>query len=350
MKPELLRLAGAATGGLAAALVVIAGMEAYLRATIPASSGGSIYEYTLATQRYKVMKPDASVVAWGKELRTNELGFRDSTRSVPAKQPGEFRIVVLGSSFTVSAGVDYEDIYTSRLQQHLRQVHPGVRVMNLAVGGYNPVQYSLVLEEVGLALQPDMVLIALFPDSDFRMDIYDENRRVAEGSAPPARPTPWYEEAYTYRAYGSRIVDKVVSVVRKPAASRSDPAQARRGWDENIAALQRIARISREHGLALNVAVLPHTFNFEKQRSEFTRIERMCREQGLSCLNLLEPFIAARVPEPTLRLNALDSHPNERYNALVAELLAAHLRAALPVPSQNWASAPTVRRTDFHKP
>ena len=349
MTPDFQRLAGAAGGALVAAVAVLALAEAGLRLSIPASSGGSIYEYTLQTQRYKVMKPDASVIAWGKELRTNELGFRDKARSIPPKQPGELRIVVLGSSFTVSAGVDYDDIYTSQLERRLRQLHPGVRVINLAVGGYNPVQYSLVLQEVGLALQPDLVLVALFPDSDFRMDIYEENRRVAEGKAPPARPSPWYEEAYTYRAYGSRIVDKVKSVLHKPAG-RADPAQGRRGWDENVAALQRIARTSQEHGLPLRVAILPHTFNFEKQRGEFARIERMCREQQLPCFNLLEPFIAARVPEATLRLNALDSHPNERYSAIVAELLAAHLRPTLPLPSQNWATAATLRRAEFQKP
>lgn len=332
MKRELLWVIGAINGALLAALVVVAGMESYLRLSIPASSGDSIYQYTLDTKRYKVMKPNASVIAWGKELRTNDLGFRDHARAIPPRQPGELRIVVLGSSFTVSAGVDFADIYTTRLERHLQAMYPRVKVINLAVGGYNPVQYDLVLREVGLGLQPDLVLVALFPDSDFRVDIYDENRRVAEGKAPAIPPSAWYEEAYTYRAYGRRIVDKVQNVVRKPAA-QSDPAQARRGWEENTAALKRIADIAREHRLALSVAVLPHTWNFEKQRDVFGRIERICREQKLPCLNLLERFIAARVPEPTLRLNAVDSHPNEKYNAIVAELLAAHLSDLLPAGS-----------------
>jgi hypothetical protein len=351
MKPELLRIFGVINGALIAALVLIAGSEAYLRLTIPASSGESIYRYTLETRRYKVMKPNVAVSAWGKELRTNELGFRDNSAAIPPKQPDEFRIIVLGSSFTVSAGVDYADIYTSRLEQQLRKIDPKVKVINLAVGGYNPLQYELVLKEVGLSLDPDMVLVALFPDSDFRLDIYEENRRVAEGKAPEARPSAWDEHLYTYRAYGRRIADKVKSILVRPSGQSSD-FQARRAWLENTAALQRIAQTARERKLPLAVAVLPHTFNFIRQREEFGRIQRFCREQQLPCLNLLESFIARQVPEGQLRLNVLDSHPNEKYNAIVANVLTSELGPVLPAlkdRDSDWASAATVRRAEFQR-
>lgn len=353
MKPGLQRVFGAINGALVAALVLIAGSEAYLRLTIPASSGESIYRYTLETRRYKVMKPNVSVSAWGKELRTNELGFRDNAPAIPPKQPDEFRIIVLGSSFTVSAGVEYADIYTSRLEQQLRKIDPKVKVINLAVGGYNPLQYELVLKEVGLALDPDMVLVALFPDSDFRLDIYEENRRVAEGKAPQARPSAWDENFYTYRAYGRRIADKVKGVLVRPAGSGpSSDLQARRAWLENTAALERIARTARERKLPLAVAMLPHTFNFTRQREVFGRIERFCRVQQLACLNLLESFIARQVPEGQLRLNVLDSHPNEKYNAIVASVVSSELGPVLPAlkdRDSDWASAPTLRRAEYQR-
>jgi hypothetical protein len=77
--------------------------------------------------------------------------------------------------------------------------------------------------------------------------------------------------------------------MRKPAG-QSNAAQARRGWDENTAALKWIADTARQSGLPLAVAVLPHSW----------------------------------VSEAELRLNALDSHPNEKYNAIVADLLTAY--------------------------
>src|SRR4051812_23486769 len=79
-----------------AAAIILGGAELWLRLTVPSSSEESIFEYTQETPRYKLMKRNARFVVWGKEFRTNDLGFRDDAATVPAKQPGEFRIIVLG--------------------------------------------------------------------------------------------------------------------------------------------------------------------------------------------------------------------------------------------------------------
>lgn len=296
-------------------LAALAIAEVWLRLTVPGSSGGSIYLYTLDTPRYKVMKPNAAVTAWGQPLRTNELGFRDA--AVPPKQPGELRIIVLGDSFTVSAGVDERDMWTRLLQQRLGKALPQARVVNLAVGGYNIVQYRMVLEEVGLALAPDLLLVALFPDNDFSMATYNENFRVASGE--PQAALPWHEELYVYRAYLGRLAARLESLFRRKA----DPgAVDRAGWERNAAALQAIADIARREELPLAVALLPHTWHLERQRALFARVGGLCRQLGIACIDLLEPFIARRLGEASLRLNALDAHPNAKYNAAVAEELA----------------------------
>ena len=300
---------------IALVLLALAAVEAYLRLTIPGSSRESIYEYTLSTKRYKVMKPNATVVAWGKELRTNELGFRDATPRLAPKRPGEFRIVVLGDSFTVSAGVDFSRIYTTLLEQRLKEKHPGARVINLAVGGYNVVQYAAVLEEVALGLDPDMVVVALYPENDFSMDTYEENFRIASGDTAAA-DVPWVQSLYTYRAY----LGKVVNRFGRKEAPKADTSK---GWDENIGALRAIARTTEEHGLPLAVIALPSTWALGSQRPVFQRVEAECaRLPNARCFMLLEPLIASGIDEASLRLNALDAHPNEKYNAFVAEALA----------------------------
>ncbi|MCD6043414.1 MAG: hypothetical protein K0R40_3017 [Burkholderiales bacterium] len=296
---------------LAALIVLFLGaLEAHLRLTVPASSNETIYEYSLRTKRYKLMKANAAVSAWGKELRTNALGFRD--RPVGPKLPGEYRIVVLGDSFTVSAGVDFDQIYTRRLEKLT-----GARVVNLAVGGYNIVQYALVLQEVGLHLEPDMVLVAVFPDNDFSNETYESNLRVASGGASPEPEQAWYESLYIHRAYGARVENKL----RAMMGSKPDGA-ASTGWKDNLAALKAIAAIARERKLALEVVLLPHTWNFERQRPLFDKVQDECAVLGLECRSLLDAFVKRGVRESTLRLNPLDAHPNGRYNAIVAEALA----------------------------
>jgi hypothetical protein len=312
----------AAVAALLAA-IGLAGLEAYLRFTIPGSSPESIFEYTLATKRYKVMKANTQITSWGKELRTNDLGFRDRAATVPAKRPGEFRIVVLGDSMTVSAGVDIDHIYTSLIQDRLRQQYPQATVINLAVGGYNIVQYRMVLDEIGLALEPDLIVASVFPENDFNNDTYDTNYRVAAGREPAVPAQPWHETLYVYRAYLGKLEGMIRS--RLPGRPQAPPGPDTSGWDDNTAALQAIADTGRARKVPVAVALLPSTWNFARQRELFGRVLDHCSTRGIACIDLLTPFAASGVHYAALRLNALDAHPNERYNVLVAEHLTPYL-------------------------
>jgi lysophospholipase L1-like esterase len=300
------------------ALVALAGMEAYLHSQIPPMREGTLFEYRLDSKRYKVMKPNVHMKIYGADVRTNNLGFRDKRAAIPQKKPGEFRIIVLGDSFTFGPGVPYEHIYTSLLDARLKRTYPQVSVINLAVEGYNIIQYEAVLEDTGLALQPDAVLVSMFPVNDFEMDVYDTNRRIAAGNPP--RPAPWYEELYVYRAYlyhaeqvATKVMHKLIAV-----AAAGGPDE---GWDKNTAALRQIADIAQAHNLPLLVALLPHTKGFNTQRAMFAPVNAYCQAQRLVCLDLLEAFRESGVRDGALVLNAVDGHPNEEYNRIIAEQL-----------------------------
>lgn len=315
----------------ALAIVALGVAEAYLRMTIPSSSGGSIYEST-NSGRFKVMKSDARIVAWGSELRTNKLGFRDDSADVPAKRPSELRLIVLGDSFTVSGGVDYDRIYTSLLEGRLKQRLPNASVINLAVGGYNVIQYGLVLQEVGLSLTPDVAVVAVFPFNDLSNDTYRGNEADAAGKSAPSR-TPWYKKLYVYQALLVKVESRLRAWLQKPAAPTPEGAQAAQDAKaireadarENLEALERLVDSATARGLPVVVALLPNTDTFEQQRQDFSGFVNLCETRHWRCSNLLDRFIATGVSPRSLRLNLIDGHPNEAYNALVAQFLAEDL-------------------------
>ncbi len=320
---------------LVCVLVVVAlGIfEGYLRLTIPASSRESIYE-PVKSARLKVMKSDARIIAWGSELRTNKLGFRDNKADIPAKGPSEQRLIVLGDSFTVSGGVDHDRIYTSLLDTRLKESLPGANVINLAVGGYNIIQYGLVLDEVGFSLAPDAVVVAVFPFNDLSNETYRDNEADAAGNSSPVR-TPWYEKLYVYRALLVKVEWRLRALFRKSAAPTPEgaraaqAAQALRAADarKNLEALENLVDASTARGLPVLVALLPNTDTFEQQRQEFSAFVELCETHNWRCSNLLDRFIATGVSPRSLRLNLIDGHPNEAYNALVAGFLAEDLLA-----------------------
>jgi lysophospholipase L1-like esterase len=332
----------AATYALITAVSLILGLvvvEAYLRFTIPKSSGGSIFEYTLATKRYKVLKRDFRSVVWGKEFRTNELGFRDRQREVPPKADGEYRVVVLGDSFTASAGVDFDDIFTSVVEKDIRVDHPNFRVINLAVGGYNPIQYALVLDEVGLSLRPDLVLIAAFPFNDLSSADYRQNQDAASGKRAAPTASPWYDQLYLYRVFYPRIASRLEQWSAKEASPAMAAAArvaaiaaakvASRDSAENLHALAGIVDTVRAHGIEALIVLLPHTGAFDRQRVFFAPFVSFCQEAHLPCMNLLNGFVEAHVNSRTLPLNRIDDHPNAVYHKAVAALLEPALREAI---------------------
>ena len=314
-------------------LAVLAALEAWLRYTIPPMQEGRLYEYTAKSKRLKLMKPLADMRIFGAHIQTNDQGFRDRQAHIPPKQPGEYRIVVLGDSFTFGPGVEYDHLYTTLLGSRLARSHPQVKVINLAVEGYNIIQYEAVLEEVGLKLQPDLVLLAMFPVNDFEMDDYEHHRALAGGAQVQL---PWYLSFYVYRAYLHRIPEIAEKVLHRAAPQPSGGPDL--GWQENVAALKQIQALTLSYKLPLRVALLPHTKGFATQQKIFARVEEVCAKEHLQCFDLLESMRAAGVHDGALVLNAIDSHPNDEYHRLMAGQLAARLeptlrRASTPSPT-----------------
>jgi hypothetical protein len=107
-------------------------------------------------------------------VSTNSAGFHDVEHRI-GKPSGVYRIVVLGDSFIEGLAIPIERGFTQQLEFLLqRQVEQKrVEVINLGVSGIGPAQYLRMLERRGLTYEPDLVLMAIYPENDF-WDSYDQ--------------------------------------------------------------------------------------------------------------------------------------------------------------------------------
>ena len=92
-------------------------------------------------------------------VNTNSDEMRDA--EVKPKQPGEFRVAVLGDSFTWGVGVAYGERFTEVVER----IEPQINVFNFGVSGFSPIQYLLKLDRV-FTLNPDYVVVALCLGND----------------------------------------------------------------------------------------------------------------------------------------------------------------------------------------
>ncbi len=104
------------------------------------------------------------------EYRNNSLGLRDV--EFPEKRPvGEKRVLFLGDSFTEGSGVRLEDTMVKQAEELLQKKfnEQGTRTINAGVSAYSPLLESLYLQNRGIALAPNIVVVNLFMN-DFNDD------------------------------------------------------------------------------------------------------------------------------------------------------------------------------------
>lgn len=92
---------------------------------------------------------------------SNSDGFRSSREFVEADD--RLRILVLGDSFVFGSGVEESERFTNCIEA----MQPKWRVDSLGMTGYGPDLMLRALEEVGLRLNPDIVVLCMYTD-DFR--------------------------------------------------------------------------------------------------------------------------------------------------------------------------------------
>src|SRR5262249_4103819 len=117
----------------------------------------------------------------GVEFHINALGLKD--REYPAaKPPGVFRVLMLGDSYTEGFGLRVEDTMPKQAEAMLagRSCRAPLEILTAGVPSYSPILEYLYLEERGLALAPDLVVL------NFDMtDVHDDLVRTATAVLGP---------------------------------------------------------------------------------------------------------------------------------------------------------------------
>lgn len=170
---------------LACSFLVIFCFEIYLRETEPriisnraenlqrgsASGSGSVADsgaVVVETHRGRRLVPGVDVTIRNHRIshkdvrmRINSHGFRGA--EIGPRVAGEKRILVLGDSITWADYLEEDEVYVSRIGHHMRQgSDTTVTMINAGVGDIGIKEEVSILEDRGLALEPDLVLLGFY--------------------------------------------------------------------------------------------------------------------------------------------------------------------------------------------
>ncbi len=212
----------------------------------------------------------------------NSVGLRGP--EISAKTTDVFRILVLGDSFAFGWGVEDDETFAARLEKELKSEIPGIQVLNGAVPGFGLPDELEWLEHYGLHLEPDLVLLAIFPANDIT-DATERYRQEEIAFSTPEAGALRGMRLWLFR--NSHFVRLMVrsnfqSLLGLPerwatryfrsllAAHTTDSAaaEAQEGRWANRAALAGFMELAERHRFQLTAIVIPAEFEIIPERWE----------------------------------------------------------------------------------
>jgi len=255
--------------------------------------------------RLEELRPSLSLPYKRALLVTNRFGMRDREYE-PAKPPGTWRIALLGSSIEMGTGVENDETFEAVLEERLNAAADGRRyeVVNLANEYYDALRNLLLLEERGLAFDPDAVLYVAH-ETEIDMLLTQAERALARGVRVP---WGWASEAFS--AAGVEGSEGTFRFRRRLGPRQAQGLLAR--------AYREIAERCREHGALPVWVFLPNIPSYPEEE-QVAPLVAAAREAGFQVVNLLEVYAGRARSE--ISVAPWDGHPNPLGHSLVAEQL-----------------------------
>jgi lysophospholipase L1-like esterase len=277
----------------------------------------------------------------GESISINSFGARD--QEFAKKQVGQYRIVVLGDSFTFGYGVELKDGYVKRLETLLKDRGQDVEVLGLGVGSYQTWHHIEQLKHRAPLLRPDSVIIGFFLDD-----------MIAPVKPQPIHPHNPFEPRLAHKFTAS----KLWNLVRNIGNTLEFRLRYHRGQEflrgiserkdyiaEELAAhyaletgaisdtkSQQIAgAVSEIQAWSLQTSVpvlniyIPDASQIDEPNRQFInrKLAQEFADKGLDFLDTTPAFESHKDPRE-LYLFPLDAHTSPTGHALIAESIAAH--------------------------
>ncbi len=107
------------------------------------------------TEKKKNIDFEHSIVTNSKGIRYTEIPLKKDASK-------EFRVAVIGDSFTEGLGVEAEDTFSARLEKKFSGSSKQVRFINFGLIGAGPAEEARLLQFRALQYEPDLVLLVLY--------------------------------------------------------------------------------------------------------------------------------------------------------------------------------------------
>jgi lysophospholipase L1-like esterase len=310
-------------------ILAAVGCEVFLRLRgyngEPSSNADNVYEVADPVLDWRYV-PYSQYIRGRVVSRYNSAGFRDDEHAVLRPQ-GTVRLVVVGDSVTEGFGVEWDSVFARIVQTHLGR---GAEVINLAMRGLNAPQEVHLLRSVGLAYQPDLVVVNfVLNDCEFPSSLRagralnrDNDARVHVLNLPihPGLKRKLKESAFLY------FVKERVENLRGRLLDLEDRDHTTRVWSQEsnrqkvLRSFDALREIRESNKIDVVILVWPLITDYGRYpyRSIHEWIVNAAHARGLATIDLLPLY--STMDARALQVAGEDNvHPNGAGHRIAAE-------------------------------
>jgi len=283
------------------------------------------------------MLPGETHYTYDHPVTVNGLGLRGA--EVGPKGEGETRVLVLGDSLIYGQGVADDETLPVYLEGYLATQRPAERwtVVNAGLRAYDTRQELGLIEELGAAIEPDVVVLAWYRNDFLERDIEGTFERLS-ASGPIAfdtgRPMEG-SEVWKWRA--KQLVRRSAlamflhdALKRKHGGQIADETPA--GLERLAGYLDRFVALGRAQGFRPLFLTIPGAEQIpaaNADRSPDREARALAAERGIPTLDLYQPLRALFEREGALPTVPYDGHYAAAANRALGEAVGAFVLAAL---------------------
>jgi hypothetical protein len=262
-------------------------------------------------------------------ISTDSLGLRslESGTVYGPKQPGEFRIVILGDSVTFGEGVrDTANTYPQLVEAMLQEQNSSrqIRVFNFGVSAYSVRTMVATLQHRAVGLDPDLAIMAVAPqDFDLNrtgvVDRWGHNVREKDRGRSPF-------VSLLKRGLRSIRLTYVIRDFTMRWRHRNTLTSPNWKLPTTYSYLPRFLAIASEHDVPGLILLLPtrSVWSFHALPDQLVR-------DSLPMFNLLD--LGSELASERFQSSSFDGHPSAHVHRLIAESLVEYL-ATVDFPAE----------------
>ncbi len=254
-----------------------------------------------------VHRPGAEGRLMNVQVNINADGLRDREYSIERDRHSR-RIIFLGDSLTFGWGVEEPEIFATILERRLSKDRP-TEIINFGTGNYNTTQEVSLFLNKGLKYNPDAVVLFYFIN-----DAEPIPKKSAFAFLANFRLTTFYWSRFK-KLQARWFSGKTFKEYYADLYHDTQP-----GWIETRESLLKLAQISRQRDIDLQVVILPELHNLVEYTfaQQHEQIIGFLEANDIEVLNLA-PMLNEQTDPHALWVALDDAHPNARAHRLIAD-------------------------------